>query len=116
MHQRAGEYYQSAEPDWLRAGIHYERAGEYQRAAQVAIADVWEIINQGQSRALSALLERFTHEQLETVPWMEVNLARGQVYSMLSENGQAKRSYEEALARLPEIPDKSVTAVYHARI
>jgi tetratricopeptide (TPR) repeat protein len=116
MHRRAGVYYQTAERDWLRAGIQFERAGEYQQGAQVATTDVWEIINQGQSRALSALLERFTREQLETESWVEVNLARGQVYSVLSESEAAKRSYEEALTQLSRLSDQPAASVYHARI
>jgi tetratricopeptide (TPR) repeat protein len=116
MHRRAGEYYRTTEPDWLRAGVHFERAGEYEQAVQLATNDVWAVINQGQARALSTLLERFQPEQVDSPLWVEVNLARGQVYSMLGENGPAKQSYQEALAQLSTLPAGSAAATLYARI
>ncbi len=39
LHQRAGAYYETEEPDLLRAGLHFERAGEVVHAAELATQD-----------------------------------------------------------------------------
>ncbi|MCL4860162.1 MAG: CHAT domain-containing protein [Caldilineaceae bacterium] len=116
LHHRAGEYYETAETDSLRASIHFERAGDYEHAAQLATGDVWAVINQGQARALRALLARFQREQLSTVTWVEVNLARGQIYSVLGEHEPASRSYHEALAQLTALTDGAKASALHAKI
>jgi serine/threonine protein kinase/tetratricopeptide (TPR) repeat protein len=105
MHHRAGAFYETEEPDTLKASLHYERAGDHERSAQLATSDVWAFINQGQFKALRQLLERFTGEDLDAELWAAVNIARGQVYSLLREGELARNSYQEALASLTALPE-----------
>ena len=105
MHRRAGEYYESEETDALKAGLHFERAGQYERSARLIATDIWSMINRGQARALKGLLERFTVQQMDTMQWAQVNLARGQVYSLVGERQLAQSSYQEALSQLAALGD-----------
>jgi tetratricopeptide (TPR) repeat protein len=113
MHRRAGAYYETEEPDALKAARHYERAGEVKRAAELATADVLAFINQGQARVLCQLLERFAAGQLEPMQWAKVNIARGRVYTVLgmysAEGGRqpARDSYQEALSVLAALTPPS---------
>lgn len=105
MHRRAGAYYEIEEPHTLKAALHYQRAGEHERAAQLATDDVWGFINRGQARALGRLLDRFTDRQLDTELWIAVNIARGQVFSFLRDSQRARQSYQEALSQLTTLAD-----------
>jgi hypothetical protein len=42
MHQRAAEYYEEEEEDFLMAILHYERARDYSRAAELATSHTWQ--------------------------------------------------------------------------
>ena len=115
MHRRAGEFYESEEPDTLKAARHYERGGEYERAAELATADVWALINQGQARALRRTLERFKARWLEPTLWAKVNIARGQVYTFLRTSEPARQSFQEALSTLATLPDQPAIQKLKAR-
>jgi len=115
LHRRAVLYYESEEPDALKAARHLERAGEYARAAQLATADVWALINRGQARALHHLLERFTARQLDTDQWVAVNIARGEVAALLGDHSAARASYTQALAQLDALPDTPAVRERRAR-
>lgn len=95
LHQRAGKYYAAQyRPDdyetrsaLLHAATHFERAGAYARAADLATRDVLGLINQGEARALCALLERLSErnpstepmgEQLDSERWAKVRVALGE--------------------------------------
>ncbi len=60
MHRRAGAYYETEAPDLLRAALHFQRAGECERAAHLATSDVWTSINRGEARLLREVLDGFT--------------------------------------------------------
>ena len=105
MHRRAGAYYERVEPDPLKGARHYLLAGEHERAAALATADVLALINQGQARELGLLLEHFEAQQLQAETWVKVNLAQGQVYALLGDGRWARASYEEALESLDRLPD-----------
>jgi tetratricopeptide (TPR) repeat protein len=115
MHHRAGEYYETEEPEALRAARHFYEAGEHERAAKQATKDVWALINEGQARPLRHLLERFTMQQLDTALRAAVNIARGQVYMLLGEGQAAKESYEEALSELAALPESREVSELRAR-
>jgi ATP/maltotriose-dependent transcriptional regulator MalT len=112
LHQRAGAYYETEERDALRAAIHYDRAGDYARAADLATADVWALINQGQARALRQLLERFVVRQIEPPDsshldperWATVRVVLGEIYGHLGERQLARQSNEDAYADLSRLP------------
>lgn len=105
LHLHAAAFYATDEPDILRAAVHYERGGNYARSAQLATQDLWALINQGQMRGLRHLLEQFSAAQLDTVDWINVNLALGQIYTLRAEGQRARDHYLEALARVEPLDD-----------
>jgi ATP/maltotriose-dependent transcriptional regulator MalT len=115
MHRRAAEYYQNTLSDWLKAGLHFERAGDYQEAARLATADVLGLINRGQAPQLGELLQRFKAGQLETGQWIEVKLALGRVCQLLGQVTAARASYDEALSQVTLLPDPSASSELTAR-
>jgi ATP/maltotriose-dependent transcriptional regulator MalT len=115
MHQRAGEFYETEEPDPIKAARHYQKAQEHQRAAKLVTDDVWALINQGQSHTLRQLLKPFTAEQLDKEQWLAVNMARGELYGFLRESKEAQESYQEARSQLANLPDSPATRELKAR-
>jgi tetratricopeptide (TPR) repeat protein len=107
MHRRAGEYYETEEPDVLKAARHFQEAREYERAAQLATQHVRALINQGQARPLHVLLERFTAQQVGRVLWARVNLALGQVVALFGDRTRAQACYEETHTTLATLPDST---------
>lgn len=116
MQRRAGEYYEREEIDLLRAGLYFERAGEYQHAARLATQDVWSIINRGQARGLNLLLERFQPAQLDVPGWVEVNLARGLTYDFLGNRDLARQRYEIVLGQFETVPNQLELRKQKARV
>jgi serine/threonine protein kinase/tetratricopeptide (TPR) repeat protein len=115
MHRRAGAYYESDEPDPLRAAQHFMRAGEVGQAARLATANVRAGINSGQARALRQLLEQFSAEQLTPEAWIAVVMARGEVYQLLRESALARASYAQALTHLNTFGESPEVRVLKAR-
>ena len=103
MHRRAGAYYETEGPDVLRAALHFERAGELDRAARLATSNIWTPINRGEARPLLDLLARFTREQLSGDLWIQVNLARGDLHTLGHNSNTARQAYETTLAVLDEL-------------
>lgn len=87
LHRRAALLYATEAHDSLYAALHFERAGDDERAVDVATAAATALINAGQARPLRQLLERFVGRQLEPADprrldperWVAVNLACGEV-------------------------------------
>lgn len=100
LHRRAGEYYELEEPDALKAALHYQRAGEAERAARLATADVWAAINQGQARLLRSLLLLLSQAQLAAAPSIQIQLALGEILAFLNETDAAQAAYQAALTTL----------------
>lgn len=98
MHRRAAAYYEAERPDGLKAARHYERAGEYPRAATLATADTAAIINRGQARALEHLLSQLPATGFEPALRAAVHTARGEVTALLAEYAVARQQLEQALA------------------
>jgi ATP/maltotriose-dependent transcriptional regulator MalT/tRNA A-37 threonylcarbamoyl transferase component Bud32 len=97
LHRRAGQYYETAEPDVLMAATHFARAGEHARAAALATADVWSIINRGQARALRLLLEEIPLERIDLSLRAAVCTARGEVYALQGDFAAARAEFQQAL-------------------
>lgn len=116
MHRRAAAFYETDEPDLLRAAIHHERGGDLTRSAQLATQDVWALINQGQMRSLRRLLEQFRADQLEPVDWINVKLALGQICDVRAEAQPARDHYQAALDRLEEMDASPVRAKLRAQV
>ncbi len=100
LHRRAGEYYEREEPDALRAAIHYQAAGELDRAARLATDDIWTLINQGQALRLRSLLTSLGQQPLEARWQMAVQLALGEVLAFSGEVEPAQAAYQAALSAL----------------
>ena len=77
MHGRAAEYYEMEEADILKAAIHYERAGQYEKAAQLTVNHTWRLINLGQAERLRRLLDEFKAGQVEPFLWAGVQARAG---------------------------------------
>lgn len=100
MHRRAGEYYAHRKPDLLRAAMHYQRAGDSGRAADLATQDIWAVINQGQARLLRTLLASLAQQALEPQVTAAVQLALGDLLAFLGESQAAQAAYTAALKAL----------------
>jgi tRNA A-37 threonylcarbamoyl transferase component Bud32/tetratricopeptide (TPR) repeat protein len=115
MHRRAGTYYEVDDPDMLRAAQHFERAGEHERAAQLATTNIWALIHNGQVQALRCLLEQFTAKHISPMSWIAVAMASGETYKFLRESQIARDSYAEALAQLRMLPESQEIRLLRAR-
>lgn len=115
MHLRAGEHYASAEPDLLRAALHFQRAGEIAKAVEYATQDVWAIINRGQVLALQQVLEQFGEQLDDPMLNARLNLARGQVDTLLGNSQAAQDCYEAAYKTLEGLPDQPQARSLKAR-
>ncbi len=104
-HRRAGEFYESEEPDALKAAQHFDLGREFERAAQLATSDVWAMINRGQALALRAVLDQLTARPLSPLTSAMVKIARGQVCAFLGDSQVARDCYQAALMQLEAIGD-----------
>jgi len=116
MHRRAGDYYEHEERDLLRAALHYQRAGEAARAAELATEDIWGAINQGQVRPLRSLLVSLSQMRLAASLSIRVQLALGEILAFLSESQAAQAAYQTALAGLMPHPPIPAAGELEARI
>ncbi len=116
MHQRAGEYYEREELDLLKAALHYQRAGEVARSAELATADIRGAINQGQVRLLRALLVSLSQGQLEAPLRIRVHLAIGEIEAFLDAGEAAQAAFEAALAGLTTAASIPAAGELEARI
>ncbi len=116
MHRRVAQYYEVEESDTFKAAFHYQRAGEYRRSAELLTAQLWPLINLGQTPVVHSLLETFSADQLEASLWSEVNFARGEVYTLIGARQPAKESYEAAHALLSTQPNSPQVQVLKAKI
>jgi len=115
LHLRAGDFYAEDEQALLHAGIHLERAGSMTESAQMATRDVSRIINQGEIRPLRTLLERFTGEQLSPKLWIEVNLAKGQVYVLQADPEKGEESLHEAIRHIETVEEEKDQRILKAK-
>jgi hypothetical protein len=100
LHRRAGEYYEREEPDRVRAALHYQRAGEGVRAAELVTADVWGALHQGQTLAQQQILAQFTPSQVPPPLWVQIQLRLGEIHQHFRRSPQARSAYEQALSTL----------------
>jgi hypothetical protein len=64
MHLRAAKYYETEQPDVLKAVLHFERAGESERALQLAATKAGDLVSRGQARPVRSLFERLVEQPL----------------------------------------------------
>lgn len=103
MHRRVAEYYEIEEEDWLRAALHYQRAREDSRAAELATKDLRGAINRGLARTLRQLLENIRLTRLSPSLRLETRIALGDVLAFLGENQSAEEIYTAANSTLDSL-------------
>jgi ATP/maltotriose-dependent transcriptional regulator MalT/tRNA A-37 threonylcarbamoyl transferase component Bud32 len=116
LHARAGVFYEREEPDLLRAAWHFAWAGDEPRAARLATAGVWALINRGQAGGLRRLLEQLDPRRLESPLQVDVAIAQGEVYALLGESELARNSYTAAFALLSSLPPSPQLRERKARV
>ena len=105
MHGNAGDYYENDEPDVFKAALHYQKSGEYERAAELVIQDIEGLLNLGFARPLRELLENFRERQLSSELWVKVKNKLGHVLIHLGEFPQAQECFHETLRVLAGQPN-----------
>lgn len=115
MHRRAAEFYETEQPEALKAGMHYERAGEMDKAAEILSADVWALINQGQARLLKDLLARIPPSALAPLLQAQLKIASGHVQALFGEGGNARQSFQSALEVLNGQAEDPQTSILQAQ-
>jgi hypothetical protein len=116
MHYRAGEYYETEEPDILKAARHFAEAKEYERAARLVTRDVRALVNKGQDRPLRRLLDKLVKEELAPEQKARVYRARGEFYDLEGERDLARESYEQTLSTLNTLPDSDTMRELKTRV
>lgn len=118
LHQRAAQYYQIAglDDDRLNAVYHFQEAGDYGHAADLATIDIWTLITHGQSVELRQRLEQFSAELLDTAQWIKVQVNLGDIYKFLSEIDLARTSYQSALHLLESSEQSPEMSILTARV
>lgn len=96
MHQRAGDYYELDEVDLLKAARHHDLAGDAERAAALATANVTALINQGEARSLYLLLNQLAARRLSVETEQRLLEATGDVAYLLGELKQAVAAFHSA--------------------
>ncbi|NNJ09743.1 tetratricopeptide repeat protein [Chloroflexales bacterium ZM16-3] len=102
LHRRAAAYYETEEPDPLRAIMHHLRAGDPDRAAHLAIKHGNEALNSGQGSALLTIMRAIDVAQIEPAQQVEFCLARGELATQLRVGEVARASFQQALDLLTE--------------
>jgi ATP/maltotriose-dependent transcriptional regulator MalT/predicted Ser/Thr protein kinase len=115
LHRRAGAYYEQ-EPEVLKAAQHFERAAEYGHAVDLISDNELALVNQGQARLVSQLLEHFTARQLDVDRWIAVVMIRGAMYSIQRTRQKATENFQAALTLLSTLPDSSSVRERRARV
>lgn len=104
-HRRAAVFYENEEPDSLRAAQHNLLAGEVVRAAELATADVWALVNQGQARNLANLLIQLADQELPLEWQAAVACARAEIHHFFRETDAQQTSCQMVLDLTNRLPD-----------
>jgi tetratricopeptide (TPR) repeat protein len=115
LHRRAAAYYETVEPDPLRAILHHLRAGAPANAAALAIAHRHTALNSGQGSALLALMRTIDVAQIEPAQQVDLCLTRGELATLLRVGEVARSSFAQALDLLAERGAEPAVRVARAR-
>ncbi|UCE38430.1 MAG: tetratricopeptide repeat protein [Thermoplasmata archaeon] len=69
----------------IEAIFHYQEAGKYKKASQVAIKSTTSVLEGGYAAEFLAALERFNEKKVETKNWAEILMVKGKACSMVGE-------------------------------
>ena len=92
MHLRGAYYYRAVEQDSFKAAVHYEKAGEFERAAAQLVGDhTLPLVYQGQAVAAGKLLDSL-QKKLPADPMIQTN-----VYHARGTYNRIQGAYESAI-------------------
>lgn len=98
LHRRAAAHFGPL--DVLQAARHHLRAGAPDRAADLATANAWQLVNRGAASALRALLEELLATTLGTAQAIAARITLGEICALLGEGATARAAFEGALGTL----------------
>jgi hypothetical protein len=101
MHLRAAEHYETEEPDVLKAVLHFERAGESERALLLAATKAWDLINRGQVRPVRDLVERLAGQPISSSQQDLLHRLLGELEHLPDDLDEAIRQYELPIQSVP---------------
>lgn len=104
-HRRAAVFYETDEPDTLRAAQHHLLASNTVRAAGLATADVWALVNQGQARNLANLLVQLADQELPLEWQAAVACAQAEIHNFFRETDAQQISCQMVLDLTNRLPD-----------
>ncbi len=110
MHLRAAAYYEMDKPDVLKAVLHYERAGESERALQLAVTKAGDLVHRGQARPVRALLERLMEQPISGPQQALLHRLLGELEQLPSDLDEAIDLYK--LSARPAKPPPSPGLTY----
>jgi len=86
-HLFAARWYENRDEyiDIIEAIYHYQEAGEYKKASQIAIDISPDIFDGGYIAEFQVILERFDEENLETNDWADILILKGKTYYICGE-------------------------------
>lgn len=116
MHARAAAYYESEEPDVLRAARHYRQAADFERSAQLATSDVSGALNRGQIRLLRELLAQYQQVQVGPQTWAQVLSGRGQAAYAYGDYEAARRHFQAAQTAAEALPTTADVRLLRAQV
>ena len=116
MHGEAGKYYETQEPDVLKAARHFAEAKDRRQAATLVTDALQELINKGQAKPLRRLLDKLVEEEPNREQKAGFYCTRGEFYGLQGERDLARDSYEEALSTLNTLSDSDTVRELKARV
>ncbi len=69
----------------IEAIYHYQEAGKYNKASQVAIENTTSVLEGGYAEEFLATLERFNDKKVEIRDWAEILMVKGKACSMVGD-------------------------------
>lgn len=93
MHFRAAEHYETEEPDVLKAVLHFERAGELERALLLAATKAWDLVSRGQVRPVRGLAQRLVEQPISSSQQALLDQLLDELEHLPEDLNQAIRQY-----------------------
>lgn len=115
MHGQAAAYYAATGQEPLRAARHHMLAGQAAEAARLCVDGLWTLVGQGQAREAEAFLAGMTAKGMLPLLWVDLNIARGRLGSLLGLGSRVRPALDESLRVLEDLPDDAAVRLRKAR-
>ncbi len=112
LHRRAAAYYETKEPNPLRAIHHYLRADVPIRAAELAVDHVSTAINNGQATLLSNLVDQIATTNLDPALAAALDTVQAELLALRGEYMLAYDRLEHAIAAGATLGDPASTQAH----